>query len=207
MASWTAVSVRDRGRFCFWDVRLRFERFGRGRIRRDAMMRTWRSENFFSSSRVRLKGVSIANIKTRVRVIHTAAETCAIQQEVEPGRRSQWPFCRDQPQSIGILVSAFCRKAAQCPPRPLRVFPVVCSIQIWILHGRLTGSSCSYLASGDELQWSQRALQVGDVGLEVVEGIGDAGLDLRGRLPRWAVRSDLVERGRTHGDGWGGRVS
>lgn len=54
MASWTAVSVRDRGRFWVCEVRLRLERFGRGRMRREAMMRTWRSENFFSSSRVRL---------------------------------------------------------------------------------------------------------------------------------------------------------
>ena len=54
MASWTAVSVRDRGRFCFWLVRERVLRLGRGRMRREAMKITWRSENFFSSSRVRL---------------------------------------------------------------------------------------------------------------------------------------------------------
>ena len=54
MASWTAVRVRERGRFCVCDVRDRFDRFGRGRILRDARSRTWRSENFFSSSRVRL---------------------------------------------------------------------------------------------------------------------------------------------------------
>ena len=54
MASWTAVRVRERGRFCVCEVRLRLLRLGRGRMRRDAMIRTWRSENFFSSSRVRL---------------------------------------------------------------------------------------------------------------------------------------------------------
>jgi hypothetical protein len=61
--------------------------------------------------------------------------------------------------------------------------------------------SCSYLACRDKLQWSQRALHVGNVGLEVVECIGNAGLDLRGRLPRWAVRGDLVEGGRRHDGG------
>lgn len=58
MASWTAVSVRERGRFWVWVVRERLLRLGRGRMRREAMMRTWRSENFFSSSRVRLCYVS-----------------------------------------------------------------------------------------------------------------------------------------------------
>jgi len=56
MASWTAVRVRERGRFCFWVLRERAERLGRGRMRREARIRTWRSENFFSSSRVRLRG-------------------------------------------------------------------------------------------------------------------------------------------------------
>lgn len=40
MASWTAVRVRDRGRFCFWVERERFERLGRGRMRREAMKMT-----------------------------------------------------------------------------------------------------------------------------------------------------------------------
>lgn len=56
MASWTAVRVRLRGRFWVWVLRERVERLGRGRMRREARIRTWRSENFFSSSRVRLKG-------------------------------------------------------------------------------------------------------------------------------------------------------
>ena len=55
MASWTAVRVRERGRFCFWVLRERVDRLGRGRMRREARTRTWRSENFFSSSRVRLR--------------------------------------------------------------------------------------------------------------------------------------------------------
>ena len=54
MASWTAVRVRERGRFWVCEVRDLLERLGRGRMRREATMRTWRSENFFSSSRVRL---------------------------------------------------------------------------------------------------------------------------------------------------------
>jgi hypothetical protein len=58
MASWTAVRVRERGRFCFWVLRERALRLGRGRMRREARIRTWRSENFFSSSRVRLNYVS-----------------------------------------------------------------------------------------------------------------------------------------------------
>jgi len=50
--------VRECGRFWVCEVRERLERFGRGRIRREARIRTCRSENFFSSSRVRLEGVS-----------------------------------------------------------------------------------------------------------------------------------------------------
>ena len=55
MASWTAVRVRERGRFCLRVLRERVERLGRGRMRREARKMTWRSENFFSSSRVRLQ--------------------------------------------------------------------------------------------------------------------------------------------------------
>lgn len=54
----------------------------------------------------------------------------------------------------------------------------------------------SYLASRNELERPQRAAHVRDVGLEIIESSGDAGLDLRGALPRWAVGGDLVERGR-----------
>lgn len=60
------------------------------------------------------------------------------------------------------------------------------------------GSASSYLASGDELERAQRAPHVGDVGLEVVERIGDARLDLGRVLPRGAIGSDLVQGRRRH---------
>lgn len=56
----------------------------------------------------------------------------------------------------------------------------------------------SYLAGGDELQRAQSDLEVGSVGLEVVESTSDAGLELRGVLPRRAVGSDLVQGGGRH---------
>ena len=56
----------------------------------------------------------------------------------------------------------------------------------------------SYLASGDELQRPQRTAHVWDIGLKVVERIGDVGLDLRGVLTRRAVGRDLVEGGGRH---------
>lgn len=59
-------------------------------------------------------------------------------------------------------------------------------------------SASSYLASGDKLQRAQSALHVGDVGLEIIESIGDARLDLGRVLPRRAVGGDLVEGGRRH---------
>ena len=48
--SWTEVRVRLRGRFCW----TREVRVGLRNIRRCATKTTWRSENFFSSSRVSL---------------------------------------------------------------------------------------------------------------------------------------------------------
>lgn len=51
----------------------------------------------------------------------------------------------------------------------------------------------SYLTSRDELQWPQPAAEVGSVSLEVVQRIGDAGLRLVRVLPRWAIRSNLVQ--------------
>lgn len=56
----------------------------------------------------------------------------------------------------------------------------------------------SYLASRHELQRPQRGPHVWDVGLEVVESIGDAGLDFRRVLPRRAVGRNLVESGLRH---------
>lgn len=48
----------------------------------------------------------------------------------------------------------------------------------------LPGSMClSYLTRRDELKWAQSALHIRDVGLEVVESVGDARLDFRGVLP------------------------
>lgn len=54
-------------------------------------------------------------------------------------------------------------------------------------------SRCSHLTGRDELQRSQGNLEVGSVGLEVVESLGDARLELGGVLPRRAVGSDLVQ--------------
>jgi hypothetical protein len=51
------------GRFWVWVVRLRLLRLGRGKMRREAMISTWRSENFFSSSRVRLGEVLVKDRK------------------------------------------------------------------------------------------------------------------------------------------------
>lgn len=56
----------------------------------------------------------------------------------------------------------------------------------------------SYLAGRDELQRAESDLEVGSVGLEIVESTSDAGLELRGVLSRGAVGSDLVEGGRRH---------
>lgn len=63
-----------------------------------------------------------------------------------------------------------------------------------------TGVS-SYLASSDELERAQRSAQVGNVGLEIVQSVGNAGLDLRRGGPRGAVGSDLVDCGTGHLDG------
>lgn len=47
------------------------------------------------------------------------------------------------------------------------------------------------------MKGSESRLQVGGVGLEIVESASNAGLELRGVLARWAVGRDLVEG--THG--------
>lgn len=59
----------------------------------------------------------------------------------------------------------------------------------------LSSRDLSYLASRDELQGAESDLQVGGVGLEVVESLSDVGLELRGVLPRGAVGGDLVKGG------------
>jgi hypothetical protein len=65
-------------------------------------------------------------------------------------------------------------------------------------------SASSYLAGRDELQRAQSAPHVGEVVLEVLEGIVDGRLDFRGRGPRRAVGRDL---GELSGHVGGGRVS
>lgn len=63
------------------------------------------------------------------------------------------------------------------------------------------GVEISYLAGRDELQRAESSLEVGSVGLKVVEGASDGGLKLRRVLARGAVGRDLVElRGRHFGD-------
>ena len=62
----------------------------------------------------------------------------------------------------------------------------------------MCGVDSSYLAGRHKLERAESALHVWDVRLEVVESIGDAGLDLRGRLPRWAVWRNLVQGGGRH---------
>lgn len=60
------------------------------------------------------------------------------------------------------------------------------------------GSAGSHLSGRDELQRPQRDLEIGGVGLEVVQGASDVGLQLGRVLPRRAVGGDLVD---THGCG------
>lgn len=62
--------------------------------------------------------------------------------------------------------------------------------------------SSSHLAGGDELQRSQGNLEVGSVGLEIVESLSDVLLKLRGVLPRRAVGGDLVQGLGAHLDWW-----
>ena len=65
---------------------------------------------------------------------------------------------------------------------------------IWTGWYFYAGSSASsYLTSRNELQRSQRAPHVWDVGLQVVESVGNARLDLGRILPRRAVWRDFVQ--------------
>lgn len=61
---------------------------------------------------------------------------------------------------------------------------------------RRVQSMVSHLSCRDELQRPQGDLQIGSVGLEIVQSTGDALLQLGGVLPRRAVGCDLVRRGR-----------
>ncbi|KAL1843534.1 hypothetical protein VTJ49DRAFT_1127 [Mycothermus thermophilus] len=56
----------------------------------------------------------------------------------------------------------------------------------------------SHLTGRDELQRPESRLEVGSVGLEVVEGAGNGLLDLGGVLAARAVGRDLVEGRRAH---------
>jgi hypothetical protein len=51
----------------------------------------------------------------------------------------------------------------------------------------------AHLSCGNELKGSQCGLQVGGVGLEVIESASDAGLKLGWLLAGWACGRDLVE--------------
>lgn len=64
---------------------------------------------------------------------------------------------------------------------------------------RIGGWLSSYLAGGDELERPEGGAHVRDVGLELVESSGDAGLDLIGLGPRGGVGRDLVEGLLRHG--------
>lgn len=74
--------MRLRGLFWFCLVRERLERLGRGRMRRAATKMTWRSENFFSSSRVKLGAdVSVVSCGT--------GEVSVEREEKGKGRREE----------------------------------------------------------------------------------------------------------------------
>ena len=57
----------------------------------------------------------------------------------------------------------------------------------------------SHLSRRDELQRSEGDLEIGSVGLEIVQSTGDVLLQLGGVLPRRAVGGDLVQRRGRHG--------
>ena len=59
----------------------------------------------------------------------------------------------------------------------------------------------AYLTSGNELQRPQRGLHVGDVGLQVIEGVCNARLELGWFLPRRARCCDFVEGSHDCGPG------
>src|SRR5690242_2831307 len=116
MASWTAVRVLDWGRFWVWLVRDLLERLGRGKMRREATIRTWRSENFFSSSRVRLGGVSTCLLRVSNSVCLPLLGLVPALEERD-GDEDDNSLASVTNLDLRILVSANC--AAQCPT-PLR---------------------------------------------------------------------------------------
>lgn len=212
MASWTAVRVLERGRFWVWVVRERLERLGRGRMRREATIRTWRSENFFSSSRVRLRAGLVFEGQGWRAVCEVAYRCWTLCQPWRRGTGTKmtiaflpWPTSIYKSPGVSIVLL----------PSAHRLFDLCSCRYLLSGHSSTISGGCvrfggragtrvcagsSYLAGGHELERTQRRLHVRDVLLEVVESIGNAGLDLGGALPRGAVGSDLVQGGR-HGCG------
>ncbi len=68
----------------------------------------------------------------------------------------------------------------------------------WIELRNVAASVYSHLTGRDELQRPEGDLEIGSVGLELVESSGNAALQLRRVLAGRAVRRDLVERRGTH---------
>lgn len=62
-------------------------------------------------------------------------------------------------------------------------------------HAIALHSESSHLSCVDELKRSESSLQVGSVGLEIVESASNAGLELRWVLAGGRVGGDLVEGG------------
>lgn len=63
-----------------------------------------------------------------------------------------------------------------------------------------SSSVASYLTRRHKLQWTKRGAHVGDIGLEVVQGSGDAAFHLAGLGPRGRVERDLVQGLGRHGE-------
>lgn len=59
--------------------------------------------------------------------------------------------------------------------------------------GNCAQMSMAYLSGRDDLERAEGGLEIGGVGLEVVERAGNGGLELGWLCARWAVRRDLVE--------------
>lgn len=64
----------------------------------------------------------------------------------------------------------------------------------------------AYLSCRNELKRSESSLEIGGVGLEVIESTGNAGLELRGILTGWARGRDLVEGTHDCGCREGGKI-
>lgn len=71
------------------------------------------------------------------------------------------------------------------------------------MYGERKREKQSHLPRRHKLQWPKRGLHVRNVRLQVIEGFGDLGLQLRRTLSRRACRRDLVEMSHDRGV-WGG---